>query len=47
MNESIDVIMQVLEGPDHGQTISFSLNEEQPFFKVGRKQENNLTVPDD
>jgi pSer/pThr/pTyr-binding forkhead associated (FHA) protein len=39
--------MQVLEGPDQGQIIKFCLTENQPFFKVGRKTENNLSVPDD
>ena len=39
--------MQVLEGPDQGQIINICLNEMQPFFKVGRKTENNLSVPDD
>ena len=36
--------MQVLEGPDQGQIIKFCLTENQPFFKVGRKTENNLSV---
>ena len=39
--------MFVLEGPDNGENIAFTLSEENPFFKVGRKQENDLSIPDD